>query len=45
MSLKVYQQRWSAVKGMIDYTQPADPPLSDEEMAWAGALLQDAGLR
>lgn len=30
---------------MIDYTQPSDPPLSDEEAEWAEARLRAAGLR
>lgn len=30
---------------LIDYAAPADPPLDDEDAAWAEALLQAAGLR
>ncbi len=30
---------------MIDYTRPPDPPLSEEDAAWADALLREAGLR
>ncbi len=30
---------------MIDYAQPLDFPLSDEDAAWADQLLRDAGLR
>jgi hypothetical protein len=30
---------------MIDYTQPPDPPLSEEKAAWADELLRQAALR
>jgi len=30
---------------MIDYTQPPEPPLPDEQAAWADELLRKAGLR
>jgi len=29
----------------IDYTQPLQPPLTEEEMAWVDGLLREAGLR
>jgi len=30
---------------MMDYARPPDPPLSEEDAAWADALLREAGLR
>lgn len=30
---------------MIDYTEPPDPPLPEEDMAWANTHLREAGLR
>lgn len=30
---------------IVDYTVPPDPPLPDDDAAWADALLRAAGLR
>ncbi len=30
---------------MVDYTQPPDPPLSEEQATWARELLSAVGLR
>ncbi len=37
--------RGGPYRRMIDYTLPPDPPLNDDDMRWAEALLREAGLR
>jgi hypothetical protein len=32
-------------RGAVDYTKPADPPLSEDDSAWADGRLTESGLR
>lgn len=48
LDLQIIMQRTydsGPYRRMIDYAEPPDPPLSDEEMAWARSRLSEAGFR